>query len=478
MFTVSFLIPLTVQSKSLSPSERQALESQQGTHWYGVYVFGRKAGYAKMSFEIGEQSYEVGEEVQLSIQAMGNAQEIYMSAQRSYSKKTGAIQKISSAFKQSGQNIRAELEVTKGIALLTQWVSGEKTENQVDLPLENIHDALALSLKQKSGELKGDLETHAFEALPPLSRELLMRHKVLKQEKRMVDGVELNLTTIETTVPDQGISTRTLMRDDGVVLETEMMGMMKLRLEPENIAKSKGETPDVLALSLAIPNEAIERPREVQELELRLDLPKIPDTFSGDHVEIPQQTPQFIEIRTQAPPLKHRSGTSIAPREALEPTTLIQSKAPGIIAKAKEITKGARNRRERIERLVTHVSTGLKKEYRAALSNAVDVLKEPAGDCTEHAVYFVALARAAGIPSRVVVGLTYTSMGEGGFGGHAWAEVHYRGGWHQVDPTFGQVSADATHIPLAIGNISDITHVGSIIGQVRVRVLKVRHKTP
>ena len=67
-------------------------------------------------------------------------------------------------------------------------------------------------------------------------------------------------------------------------------------------------------------------------------------------------------------------------------------------------------------------------------------------------------------------------MGEGGFGGHAWAEVLYRGAWHPVDPTFGQLSADATHIPLGIGNLADITHVAALIGQLRVRVLDVQHR--
>ena len=70
------------------------------------------------------------------------------------------------------------------------------------------------------------------------------------------------------------------------------------------------------------------------------------------------------------------------------------------------------------------------------------------GDCTEHAELFVAMARAAGIPAREVAGLMWVER-LGAFGGHAWAEVALDGRWIAVDPTWGQVPADPTHLRLA-----------------------------
>jgi len=476
---IALLCPKGVTAKygaEVSAELSSELSAHVGTRWYGVYVFGKKAGYAKMAFRVNAESYEIEEEVVLEIQAMGTAQGIRMSALRKYDKNTGGLSSVQSAFTQNTQEVRAEFEVQDSYGRLTQWVAGQKTQTTVPAPKENILDALALSIKQKAGNLKGTVETSIFEALPPISKEIVMEHRVVKSETRVVNGVRLNLSVVKTKVPEHGIHYRTLMRDDGVVVETEMMGMMKLRLEPERIAKSQGVTPDVLTLSLAVPNEPIQTPRSVRELELRIDLPRIPETFTDGHVELMRKASDYVEIRLTSPPLEQRRGTEIAPVSALAPTALIQSNAPGIISKAKEITRGSKSKHETIERLVKYVSGTLKKEYRAALSNALDVLKDPTGDCTEHAVYFVALARAVKIPSRIVVGLTYTAMGKGGFGGHAWAEVLYRGAWHPVDPTFGQLSADATHIPLGIGNLADITHVAALIGQVRVRVLDVQHR--
>jgi len=43
----------------------------------------------------------------------------------------------------------------------------------------------------------------------------------------------------------------------------------------------------------------------------------------------------------------------------------------------------------------------------ARLSNAIEVLEHLQGDCTEHSILFIGLARAAGIPAREVAGLVY-----------------------------------------------------------------------
>ena len=60
-----------------------------------------------------------------------------------------------------------------------------------------------------------------------------------------------------------------------------------------------------------------------------------------------------------------------------------------------------------------------------------------------------ALARAVGIPARRVDGLVYMEAADAvpAFYWHEWVEV-YVGEWIEVDPTFNQEVADATHIAL------------------------------
>jgi len=90
--------------------------------------------------------------------------------------------------------------------------------------------------------------------------------------------------------------------------------------------------------------------------------------------------------------------------------------------------------------------------------------------CTEYADLFVALARAAGIPARVLEGYAYTedlklrpTMKDVL---HAWAEFYLPGfGWWQVDPTWGSTtggsdyfsSFDLSHIVFAVKGIDSET---------------------
>ena len=76
---------------------------------------------------------------------------------------------------------------------------------------------------------------------------------------------------------------------------------------------------------------------------------------------------------------------------------------------------------------------------------AVEVLETRTGDCTEHSVLLVALARALGYPARVVVGM----VSDGSvFAFHMWAEVGIDG-WVPFDPALGEEEIDVTHIKLA-----------------------------
>lgn len=64
------------------------------------------------------------------------------------------------------------------------------------------------------------------------------------------------------------------------------------------------------------------------------------------------------------------------------------------------------------------------------------VASSGSGDCTEHAVLLTALARAAGRPARVALGLLLVQQtGRVHAFGHAWSELFQDGHWVPVDAT-------------------------------------------
>jgi Transglutaminase-like superfamily len=69
------------------------------------------------------------------------------------------------------------------------------------------------------------------------------------------------------------------------------------------------------------------------------------------------------------------------------------------------------------------------------------------GDCSAHAVLFAGLARARGIPVRLVTGLRVDGDR---LIRHRWAVVAVDGAWIAVDPTHGEAPASARLIGLAV----------------------------
>ena len=156
----------------------------------------------------------------------------------------------------------------------------------------------------------------------------------------------------------------------------------------------------------------------------------------------------------------------------------IESDAPEIRAEAEIAVRGATGIRERAERLTRYVNALLEKKPTVSLPSAREVLRTKVGDCNEHTVLYVAMARALGIPARISVGVVFV---HGAFYYHAWPEVYIaddespnaRGMWLPVDPTLNEFPADATHLRLARGGLDKQTAILPLIGKLKMTVLEV-----
>ena len=152
-------------------------------------------------------------------------------------------------------------------------------------------------------------------------------------------------------------------------------------------------------------------------------------------------------------------------QEGMEPflahDLFVQSTHPEIIEQARRIAGGERDALRVAELLLRWVHDTLEKRAVPSLPNALEVLRTKVGDCNEHTVLYVALARALGLPARTNVGLT---MVDDRFYYHAWPEV-YVGEWIAVDPVFNQIPADATHIRFIRGGLDKQVEIVRIIGK-------------
>jgi hypothetical protein len=86
-------------------------------------------------------------------------------------------------------------------------------------------------------------------------------------------------------------------------------------------------------------------------------------------------------------------------------------------------------------------------------ASALEVARNRTGDCVEYAVLLAAMARAEGIPTRIVVGMMYAERyGDKSrvFVPHAWVMAWAKGRWHSFDPAVERF--DSGHIALETGD--------------------------
>jgi hypothetical protein len=155
------------------------------------------------------------------------------------------------------------------------------------------------------------------------------------------------------------------------------------------------------------------------------------------------------------------------PAGELMATPLIQATDPRIVETARRIARGSTDPAEVAQRLSEWVFAELEKDVTLSVPSALQVLEARTGDCNEHTVLYVALARALGLPARTAVGLVHINDS---FYYHAWPEV-WLGEWVAVDPTLGQYPADASHLRFLIGGLARQVELIRLIGRLQLEVI-------
>lgn len=136
------------------------------------------------------------------------------------------------------------------------------------------------------------------------------------------------------------------------------------------------------------------------------------------------------------------------------PNAWLQSDALEIRELAAKVVGTARDNRDKMRKLRSFVSDYITQHgLDVGYASALEVLHFRQGDCTEYAVLLAALARAQGIPTRVISGMVYADRYAGAshvFLPHQWVQAWVDGRWESYDPAMRRF--DSTHIALASGD--------------------------
>lgn len=162
-------------------------------------------------------------------------------------------------------------------------------------------------------------------------------------------------------------------------------------------------------------------------------------------------------------PLTGEPNAEVAPY--LQPSPLLQFKDPLFDGLMRRLAPRSGATRWELAQHVTHFVFEwiTDKDYSVGFASALEVVRTPRGDCTEHGVLAVALLRKLGVPARGAVGWVALDRT---LGPHFWVEVLIKGRWIPIDPTFDQAPASAFRLKLGETDLADLGGVGWETAQV------------
>ncbi|WP_375767582.1 transglutaminase family protein [Archangium gephyra] len=296
-------------------------------------------------------------------------------------------------------------------------------------------------------------------------------------EERLISGVKVKVgKAVSVSDKEKVPITAWVAAEDGRLLELELGQTMKARSEPEQVAKSL-EMVEVFGLTRVVLPRAL--PPEAQTIpgQVKLVMENLPERFQRDtyrqKYEAQPDGRVLVTLSARAPEPKRLAPRPLADPEGgdnLKSSIIVESDSPQIRELATQLVGSEKDAYTAAKKIVGWVAANLKKDYGASADRATDVLRQRKGDCTEHSLLTVSLLRASGIPARRVDGVIYMVNQDGvpALYWHEWVEA-FVGEWTQLDPTFNQVVADATHFGVGREGNAEIT---PLIGALKVVEVK------
>ncbi len=450
--------------------------------WMKVSFQGRSIGYSHTTVDMNEANpvsqYRLHNRTLLDLNLMGSRQRISTSTEATVDALYN-LQTFSFVLSAAGYTAAIDGRRTHGqVFAVTVRSTGSVRRMDVTIPDDTVIYSPMTEMALRSLAPGKQMILRTFNPMTLAPQNITIRS--LRKETIRSLRKEVEATVLAASV--EGMETQSWIDENGKLLrqETAFGWTMEACLPGDAFAdRSNGGSHDLLA-AMAVPT-AGPVGALVSASSARLQLtgaPLLPANLESQRQTVLSVTGTVAEIEVHAERLPVRglepgaAGPELAP--FLTSSPFLQSDDRRMILKAREITGPWADSMAAARAIYDWVNRNVEKKPTVSLPSALDVLLRPEGDCNEHTYLFVALARAAGIPARIRVGLT---LHEGLFYYHAWPSV-YVGRWLDMDPTLGQPAVDAGHISLFEGELQEQVKLMGVLGRLNIRIVETRNQTP
>ena len=401
----------------------------------------------------------------------------------------GRLQKAGLDLKMSSQSTSTTAEVGDGTVRIRSQAGGQSFDRTAPFSGDLLGPAGIRRLTRARLAKPGDsFETQTFS--PELGAVATVARKAVATETVSSEGRDVQALRVEEQVSGYP-GKRTLWLDaEGRVLASEEaspFGALRVfradAVTARRIGQEGGELPgEVYASTIVRTQIRIPEPRRAEWLRLRL-IHRNPDlgwpSFDRPGQKVVEKTDRSLILEISRPRPVHGLSFPVpatdANREYLEPNAYVQSNDPELRAKALEIVGDEKDLFRATLKLERWVAEAMSMDLGIAVAPSVEIFKNRRGTCVAYATLLTTLTRAAGIPSRLVMGYVYV---DGMFGGHAWTEVLAGDEWLPLDGAIvASGTADAARFAFVASSLKEgpgLLTAGpslQLFGQIEARVL-------
>ncbi len=448
-----------------SAGNGKAISTSLHEQWFGTYIRGSKVGYEYLSISGARDGYVVKDKSLLSLKMLGQDKELLTFTQA----KTDSqfrVREFSFDLKSDVQ-LKVNGKVKDGKLVVTmEGTNVPRSTREYALKYEfflpSTWYARILFLRNTPSKM------NVYDPTSFTMGEATAHHLGKRQVEWRGKLVEADAFESQMF----GASTITYVYNDSII-KVEAPFDITMVLEPmEKATRLGNQRLDVLLL-FAVKLEGEIDPAKDTLVVLQLDSLRgnLVLDFADQKLLKKEGSTAIVEIRKHnVKALEDKPNAPIPDtlKKYLESDQFIQADHPRIRKLAMQIVGDETDQLKKARRIMEWVYNNLQKKPTVSIPNAIEVLEMGYGDCNEHATLYTALARAAGIPTDIVVGLIYQ---DGRYFYHAWSASYIKGEWVWIDPVFGEFPASVGHLMLQRGSIEKQSEITGVVGRLRVKVL-------
>ncbi|WP_158633694.1 transglutaminase-like domain-containing protein [Tautonia sociabilis] len=481
-------VPPTPAAPSPRPQEASEADRPRAREaWDAVYIAGRKVGHIHLRVEPvraadGRELLRVQVDSQLKIKRLNDDVTI---ATRYGTIETldGQVLRLDARSLVGPNETRVSGDAVNGVLPLTLEAGGQRRRVELPWP-DDVRGPYGPELSLSHEPMQPGQRREVKTFIPDLNQVgLTVMEARGMEDVELGGGVTMSLLRVDATVfgpdgePLPGMKATYWADADGQIFKsrTEAFGgIVTYRTTKQGATAPGGGAFDIVQASIVPVSRRLSNPAASRSAIYRVSLSgddRPEDIFPADSRQSIRRGADgsiLLQVRTSGPQDGPAGRDSVEP-EYLAANPMINSEDPQVVSLTRRaIAQAGPDPWSRAVAITHWVADNLReKNFETAFATAKDVARDLSGDCSEHAVLTAAMCRAAGIPSRVVIGLLYAEQ-LGGFGFHMWNEVYVNNRWVAVDAALNQTDVDATHLKLNATSLDGVSPYAQFLDVVRV----------